>query len=309
MRSKFFRIILLVYIFHFGNNMCFAEIFSTISGKVLDEATKTGIKGVTVVLTAKNYSNSLLSDAKGEFEFNLVPPGAVIMAFFPPAPYACELLKNENLEFVLEKGKNVFIEKKMHYAGILEISVNDVKTKTPIPGAEVFITAASLEMQSIITDTKTDYLGIYRNARLFPGFYDIIIRKDGLGTKCLKNIEIRSKDITKFFVSFDSGSLTRISGRIYCSQTGNPIDNVEIIVAKSKRYMGSSAYSDREGRFTICDIEPDEYELNLVEIRRMNDDENEYICIKKTTNVVRDKTSIVDFCVDCNSEYSKRDQD
>jgi hypothetical protein len=299
-------LVLAVFLVFFANFQVHSEIYSTVSGKTIDEETGVAVKDVEVGYVTRDYQSNLIkTDKNGEFKFEMVPPGNGSLAFFPPMPYACERGYRSSPVFI-EIGKNVYIIHKLKYAGILEVNCFEPATNKPLAGVEIFIRKASLNIQNKIIDIHSDINGKITINRIDPGKYDYTLKKEGFGMKVIKDVEIRAKEITTMRIPFDSQNPTRIIGKVKCLGTGNLLKDVSVGVCKNE-FIGSHSYTDENGNYTMLDLEPGKYDVIIIGLKKVTD-EIEYVFIKKVVEVILGQTLIVNFELECNMDYEKREE-
>jgi hypothetical protein len=295
-----------VFLGVFATFPVYSEIYSSVLGKTIDEETGVGVKDVEVGYSTMNYrSNLIKTDKNGEFKFEMVPPGNGSLVFFPPIPYACEKGYRSSPVSV-EIGKNVYIIYKLKYAGILQVNCFEPATNKPLAGVEIFIRKASLNIQNKIIDIHSDINGKITINRIDPGKYDFTLEKEGFGMKVIKDVEIRSKEITTMRIPFNSQSPTRIIGKVKCLGTGNPLKDVSVGVCQNET-TGSDSYTDENGNYTMLDLEPGKYDVIIIGLKKVND-EIEDVFIKKVVEVMLGQTLIVNFELDCSMDYEKREE-
>ncbi len=304
--KKIMVFVLAVFLGFFATFPIHSEIYSSVSGKTIDEETGVGVKDVEVGYSTKNYrSNLIKTDKNGEFKFEMVPPGNGSLVFFPPIPYACEKGYRSSPVSV-EIGKNAYIIYKLKYAGILQVSCFEPATNKPIAGVEIFIRKASLNIQNKIIDIHSDINGKITINRIDPGKYDYTLKKEGFGKKVIKDVEIRAKEITTMRIPFDSHNPTRIIGKVKCLGTGNLLKDVSVGVCKDE-FTCSHSYTDENGNYTMLDLQPGKYEVIIIGLKKVND-EIEYVFIRKAVEVILGQTLIVNFELDCSMDYEKREE-
>lgn len=298
-------LVLAVFLGVFATFPVYSEIYSSVSGKTIDEETGVAVKDVEVGYTTMNYSKLIKTDKNGEFKFEMVPSGNGGLVFFPPMPYACER-GYKSSPVCVEMGKNVYIIHKLKYAGILEVNCFDPTTNKPVAGVKIFIRKASLKIQEKIVETHSDINGKITINRIDPGKYEFTLEKEGFGMKVIKDVEIRAKEITTMRIPFNSQSPTRIIGKVKCLGTGNPLKDVLVGVCQNET-TGSNSYSDENGNYIVLDLELGKYYVTVIGLKTVNG-EIEDVFIEKVVEVISGQTLIVNFELDCSMDYQKREE-
>jgi hypothetical protein len=307
--------ILLLIILAFFNQPCPGEFYSTVYGKVIDEETGIGIKGVgvRVCLFFKHFGETRTDD-QGKFVINNIPPGNYGIVFWPPGPYAWDDIDYSKFQkdpFVpkgmqtisVEKGKNLYVLKKCKIGGVLELRTFEKGTNIPIVGVEVFIG----KIQTGLTEYNysTDSKGLYILGRLPEGKIEIELSKEGLWWRNISDVEINYNHTTSVNVPYDLTSLTRITGKVTCQQSGEPLKDILISICSLDTRGCEYSYTDDNGNFSMLDMEPGRYELTIFYNQEI-DGKNEKIQINKKVTLFKEHPLNVDFVLDCNLEYDKR---
>lgn len=301
---------LLIYIFWL-NHLVFSDISFNVTGKVIDEETGDGIKGIKIIIFHKFSSKvDTITDEDGFFRIGYLSNGIYGIDFRPPKPYAWENINYSSLDQFAAKGmqtfkidgKSVFILKKCKIGGILELRAFEKDTNKPIEGIKVFSKDLNLALQSL-TVNSTNSQGIYSLERLAEGKCDIYLQKDGLFMKHLKDIEIKSKQTTTVEVPYNLASKAKIIGRVICRQTNEPIKDIFVNISGRNGIQGSAkCYTDNNGHFAVADMVVGKYELFIFYIN----DKDERKWISKTVFVNKDRPVNVNFSLDCNLNYEKK---
>lgn len=276
-----------------------STVYGSISGKVIDEQTGKGVKGVKISLfqPGSDFTITAETNENGEFVFSEVIPGRCRIRFFPPYPYAWAPRDREYEPVFLEKGKNLYIIKKLKHEGIIEGKVYDVSTGIPLEGVEINVVGGgALEMP------KTDNQGRFRKDRLYPGKYEVIAKMIGYGMKIIKNVEVKSKETTFVEIPFDSKDPTRVVGTVRCIQSGDPLRNALVDTERKDEYGWTHTYTDEEGKYMVVGLEPGIYEICVIGVKKTESKEEDvYFC--KTVAVNKKSVTVVDLYVDCSLEF------
>ncbi len=159
-----------------------ATIYGSISGKVIDEVTNQGIKGVKIGLWCPNRRHmcaETITDKNGNFRFDMLKPGNYKLKIYPEPPYA---YKDKFDEINLEKGEIIvnFI-KVLNYGGAIAGTVYDGDGITPLEGMRV-----SAYSGISWATSWTDNQGHYRIEKLLPdNNYKVEIEQDGYINKII----------------------------------------------------------------------------------------------------------------------------
>ena len=283
-----------------------AEVKSNVYGKVIDGETGEPVEGVSVCLVRlKAWTKT---DKHGKFIIDEVPPGQEKISFFPPSPYAYEKVENSGQPIMVEKGKNLYVLKKLKYGGVIEMEMLDPGTNSPVAGVFVNIKEISLNRQTLISDSYSDSNGKFILDRLAAGEYTVILRKDGYGMKIFPGIEIQAKQTTSLKVLFDSTSPARVTGKVLCRVTGEPLKDVLLSIHRIEQYGWAYTYTTEDGRYSMFDMEPGLYKITIFGIKEENGKKEEFPIIKKT-QITKNYPAVVNFTVDCTFEYEKKKRD
>jgi hypothetical protein len=282
-----------------------AEVKSSVYGKVIDGETGEPVEGVKVGIAPLNAFAKTGKD--GKFIIYEVPYGQKEIAFFPPSPYAYERKENFKQTIMVEKGKNLYVLKKLKYGGVIEMEMFDPGANSSVEGVSVYIKEAPFSLQMTHTESYSDSNGKFILDRLAAGEYTVVLQKDGYGMKILPGIEIKAKQTTSFKVLFDSTSPTRVTGKVICRETGLPLKDVKVIVERMDQYGWSYTYTGEDGLYYMFDIEPGNYEITVIGIKEENGKKKDFL-INKRTVVSKVYPSRVNFKLDCTFEYKRKER-
>jgi hypothetical protein len=274
----------------------YSEIYSTVYGKVLDDKTEKGIKGVEVKIFSGITSKSTITDEKGEFNFYEVKPGELRFAFFPPPPYAMPLLNDLYDVSKVERGKNLHIIKRLKCGGSLKGRIYDKNSNDIIRISHIGL----LFHYPFWTEVNNN--GEYCIEQIKPGIHTLIINPYGYGPREIENFEIKECEVTEFNFAFDYNSPTKIIGNISCEDSGIPITNFKVFLEYKEMELTSLTYSNENGNFIFRDVIPGNYEISMSGYIK-NDPtataQKELKRFKKNFEVFNGKTSIVNLDVKC----------
>jgi 5-hydroxyisourate hydrolase-like protein (transthyretin family) len=280
-----------------------AEVKSNVFGKVIDGETGEPVEGVRVCLVRLNAWTK--TDKHGKFIIYEVPPGQEKISFFPPSPYAYEKVENSGQPIMVERGKNLYVLKKLKYGGVIEMEMFDPGTNSPVADVFVNIKEINLNLQKLKSESYSDSNGKFTLDRLDAGEYTVILRKDGYGMKILPGIEIQAKQTTSFKVLFDSTSPARVTGKVICRETGEPLKDVLLSIHRINEYGWSYTYTLDDGNYSMFDMEPGLYKITIFGIKEKNGKKEEFPIIKKT-QITKNYPAVVNFTVDCTFEYERK---
>jgi hypothetical protein len=270
---------------------------STVSGKVIDKETGKGIPGVSVNISYIESGDLTETNKDGEFVFLEAQPGEINIAFIPPPPYALPFINEKEDRFVLEKGKNLYIIKKMVYGGVIIGRAYDKNTNNGLEIDNVWV-----YKHLPITDEISEN-GEYRIDQIMPGHHTLKIRVPGFGPRKMENIEIESKEFTKIDFPFDSQSPTKIVGKIICENANYKFSNLEVTLFSTVDDLYSNTFTDQNGDYIFYDVEPGEYKILVAGVKEDSDGPKP-IKFNKIIRVFPGCKSIVNLIVDCTLNYS-----
>lgn len=283
-----------------------AEVKSNVFGKVIDGETGEPVEGVKVGIAPLNAFAKTGKD--GKFIIYEVPYGQKEIAFFPPSPYAYERKENFKQTIIVEKGKNLYILKKLKYGGVIEMEMFDPGISSPIEGVSVYIKEAPFSLQMTQSESYSDSNGKFILDRLAAGEYTVILQKDGYGMKILPGIEIQAKQTTSFKVLFDSTSPARVTGKVICQETGVPLKDVLLSIHRIDQYGWAYTYTIEDGRYSMFDMEPGFYKIMIFGLKEEDGKKEKFPIIKKT-QITKNYPAVVNFTVDCTFEYKRKKKD
>jgi hypothetical protein len=294
--------LILLFVFMIANMSkipLYSEIYSTVYGKVLDEKTGKGVKGVEVKIFTEFTSKGTITDEKGEFTFYEVEPGGISIMFLPPAPYARPYFSNRYKKCILERGKNLYIVKKLKYGGTIEGRIYEVRTGLPIQEDDIY----HLEVdQQLPPFCEIDINGNFRIDQLATGKCTLIVMIKGFGMREIKDIEINKMESTRIDIAFDLSSTNKITGKITCNKSGNSVTN--LLVNLRNENLNTATYTNNEGTYVFYDVLPGEYEIFITGVNMDEiETEKKYINFKKKVTVLEEKTSNANLTVDCSLDF------
>jgi 5-hydroxyisourate hydrolase-like protein (transthyretin family) len=298
-----------VFLMVFLSKTNFALIYSTVSGKVIDEETGKGIKDVNIVLCifGNSWREVKSTDVNGEFNFSEVLSGQGEIGFYPSYTYAWLRSWEKRDLITVEEGKNVYILKKLKSGGIIEVKIIDKKSNSPIEGVKLFVPQEYPGLHIELYENFSNNQGIIKRDRLYPGKYDLNFWRTGYWFKEIKGVEVRSKEITKVELFYDDENPKKIQGRITCKQDGLPLKDVSVTISlKNSEKYWADTFTDSNGYYAMSDFVPGLYTITILGIKKISDENTENIKIEKDILLdEKDKTYTINFNVDCTLDYEK----
>jgi len=269
-----------------------------VTGKVIDEFTGKGIKGVNVRISFQGGSRTVLTDSNGEFRSTDVEPGKLGITYMPPPPYAMPTLDKRYDHIMLERGKNLHIIKKLEYGGTIEGRVYEKNSNTPLRIDKIYLP------KHFLSDMEKKDDGEYRIDQIKPGKYTLRAAIRGVGIRQINDLEIRSNDTLRLDFPIDSNALTKVVGKVTCQETGEPKEDTEVVLFLNSEQTFTYAHTNEHGEYEFLDVLPGLYSVYVRGIYKEKDP-NKIITIEKEIMVMQDKTSFVNLTVDCSLEFLK----
>jgi len=278
----------------------YSEVYSTITGKVIDEKTGKGVEGVEVTVFSEFSTRSIITNERGEFALYKVEHGELSIIFLPPPPYAKPLMSNIYEKCFLERGKNLFLEKKLKYGGCIEGRIYEVQWGFPIKADDVY----HLEVERQVPPfCEIDKNGNFRIDQLPTGVCTMIVMVKGFGMREIKNVEIKENESTEVDIAFDLNSPTKITGKITCTDPGITFDNLMVNLRNEKLY--TATYTDGDGNYIFNDILPGDYKVFITGINENEIEiEKQLNVFAKMITVFHEKPVIVNLTVDCGLDFT-----
>lgn len=242
----------------------YAEIYTTVSGRVTAEDTGKGIAGVTVTIFGgrgdKRAGAMVETDKEGRYLIKDVLSGIHYLSFYPP----------DNLLYVGDSTRQIEVPKGKHLTNVNQVlkvggaisgTVYDSDGKTPVSGLKI---TADCPMatgnDSVGKFADTDGNGQY----VMSGFDE--------SDKCTVKIMQPSHYNMERVVSVKKGQTTKvdfimrwndntgISG-VVTGADNQPIQWAEIVLSKPFKALYASAYTDAAGRYSIFGVSPGTYKV------------------------------------------------
>ena len=274
----------------------YSEMYSTVTGEVIDEVTGKGIAGVTVIIDFRDGSRTLGTDSNGEFISTEIEPGKLKIVYLPPPPYALPPVNKKYDIVMLERGKNLHIVKKLEYGGTIEGRVYEKNSNEPLKIDMIWL------QRQFAFALKKKSNGEYRIDQIKPGKHTIYVNVVGVGVREINELEIHPNETIRLDFPFDSNALTKVVGKVTCKETGVPFINMEIVLFSNSNQLFSYSYTNENGEYSFIDVLPGEYRIVVRGVNREKDPNNLIIYEKKII-VMKDKKAVGNFIVDCSLEY------
>lgn len=310
-------VIFIVFLFCLGLKIpVYPELTGTVTGKVMDEETGKGIKGVSIFLQGIGFHRGYRIDTDNDGSFTIfeVEAGTYRIVFCPPSPYAWAKVTPDNSiveKITVENGKTLTIFKKLRIGGTVEVRVFELPTKKPLPGVEITLYGVSDRLLRRGNGYLTDSNGKMGTDCLDEGKYDLDARLEGYGMKRIE-YEIKLKDTTVVEIPFDSNSTTGVFGYVKCNQGGTPLKDIGVSVHREDKYGWVHCFTDMNGFYSTIDLEPGNYTIGVVGTNpneKTEDDDEIYIFIRKPLTIIPGEKMQVNFNLDCSMEYDTREDE
>jgi len=285
----------------------FSNILSNVSGKVVDAEDGKPIKNVLVHLVdIERNTFDCTTDEKGEFLFKWIQTGYCKIGFFPPAPYAWERDGNEMHPFDHKAGRITYITQKLVHGGILDLTLIDVSTNTPLEGFDVYVKGASAGLSTRVYWQPSDKQGKYRMEQLIDGKYELTLTKDGWGMKVIPDVEIHLKETTSMTIQYNTPDASKLEGVVKCEESGEPLSNIFVGVNRLDKYGWAHTYTDDDGRYKFLDLEPGNYKVKVIGLKDKIDDDEHSVYIRKNIEFGKRCRPVINFNVDCTLYFQKK---
>jgi hypothetical protein len=293
-----------------------ATIYGAISGQVVTEDTKKGLKDVTVNLCFINMQliTETKTDENGRFSFDIVKEGQYLLLFFPnpDSGYYVDI-PNTRWEIPgrtivnVEKGKHVVVKREALIGGtaLIKIIKRDGTRFIPPPDRPIRLNTGGEIVESYLTPEVPDSEGNYLARGLPPDTYWFDAEIDGYASQRIENIRIEKGKTTEVNFIIDLGDPTGIEGKIISSIDGGPIYNVimgvdQIINEKRIGVSPLGMSTDETGYFSLVGLVPGRcivYYGNPLEAEHL---------LKKEVIITEGKKTWLDLKLDIPSNVKKK---
>ena len=210
------------------------------------------VEGPMLNATVSVGMNSTLSDSKGNFLIEHIPPGIVKIRVKSPTSRFYDLSQDILVE-ADQKKQNLFLFLS-EVTGIVEGKVTDESGK-PLVGAEV---SGLFRLGKDVMIAKSDENGHFIFTEIPRGSYYVRAKAQGFMTEGLSiNVIGGSTSLTNF--TLKPGSLM-ISGRV-TDKAGKPIDCEIFLLRKGIVVTRANTSGSSDGTFSFNDLVPDIYEM------------------------------------------------
>lgn len=306
-------VIFIVFLIFLGLRIpVYPELTGTVTGKVMDEETGKGIKGVLIFIRAIGFHRGYRIDTNNDGSFTIfeVEAGIYRIIFCPPSPYAWAKVTPDNSTvetITVEGGKTLTIFKKLRVGGTIEVRAFELPTKKPLAGVEINLYGVDSRLRKRGKGRFTDSNGKLGTNGLDEGKYTLDARLAGYGMKFIE-YEIKLKETTIIEIPFDSNSTTGVFGYVKCKQDGTPLVGIGVGVDREDKYGWVDCYTDKNGFYSTIDLEPGDYTIDIVGTNpdeKTEDGDDVSIFISKPVKIIQGEKMQVNFSLDCSIEYRK----
>lgn len=296
----------------------YSELTGTVTGKVIDEETGQGIKGVLIFIQSvgkrgdshRSYRSE--TDNNGSFIILEVEDGIYRIGFCPPSPYAWAKVNppdySTDEKITVEKGKTLTVFKKLRVGGTVEVRTFELPGKKPLARVDIELYGVNNRLLWRGNGCLTDSNGKMGTDGLDEGIYELDARLEGYGMKRIQ-YEIKLKETTIIEIPFNSNSTTGVFGYVKC-QDGTPLSDIGVGIAREDKYGWNLCYTDKNGFYSTIDLEPGNYTICISGTNpneKTEDDEDVYIFIKKPVTIIQGEKMQVNFSLDCSMDYDTRE--
>jgi hypothetical protein len=252
-----------------------AEIYTSISGKVIAEDTRQGIAGVSVVTQREEdgkygKSYSATTNEKGIYVLNDLKTGTYLLGFSKDgSPY---ISVNPYLKVILPVGKNVV---NVNHTLILGGSVSGAisyKASGPVPSDEAMVMAKVPNTPKEWVNENGDLISISQGGRFLlqglPESDNCIVTVEAHSIyKQTKTVKIQKGKITEnvnFVINWDD--ITGISGTVKSSIDNRPFISFGILLRDMSGNAVAQTITDATGKYYIRSVPPGVYIVNVLHI-------------------------------------------
>ena len=257
---------LLAFIFAFvlitGTNVT-AEMYSSISGRVIAEDTGEGLKDISVLLMAREGGRFLAeTNEDGLYVIKDLKPGEYIIFFqHKNLPYVME----EPAEVVtLPKGKNlVNVNYVFELGGSIAGTVYKDDGITPLAGALVLAENTSLQRLDpsqglVLTNSEGNF---FLTGLKEADKWIVKVSYKGI-VDLAREVKVVKNEVTNGVNFVIPSSTTGITGYVTSSIDGRPLHNVNVVLEEpgSEGKTIGETFSDENGKYSITGAPPGRYE-------------------------------------------------
>jgi len=235
-------------------NISFAELYMSVSGKVVEKNTGTPLKGIKLVLVSwvEGQIAETVSDFKGNFTLKKVPAGSYSLFDELEDNYSISLPRS--IPIIVKKGKNIVgLKVELDQGGAIRGRVI-THDNIPIPSASIRATSGRISL--------TDEDGLFVLKGVTPGKVDILVVPDHISPKNIEANSEKSKIVDVGNIVFDLSPHAAIRG-IIVDTTGAPV-SYAIINSVSDGHPPVSSMSREDGRFAAAGLEAAKYDLTII---------------------------------------------
>ncbi|MEE9613655.1 MAG: carboxypeptidase-like regulatory domain-containing protein [Thermodesulfobacteriota bacterium] len=255
--------VLIAFFLMAGSNVS-AEIYSSISGRVIAEDTGQGMEGVSVVLLGLGSEverHDTITKEDGLYVLENLKPGDYLLGFGKDdIPYIQEM---PNIFVTVPMGKNlVNVNYVFKVGGGVSGTVYDADGTTPLDRITVSVIVPDQPDDIDAADAElTDSNGKYLLLGLPESDKAVVTVRVRGHAKLTREVTIRKGETTpnvNFVVKWDD--ITGISGHVKSSIDGSPIKNAEVVLWDASEKRAGYAYTDEAGNYSILGLPPGSYQ-------------------------------------------------
>lgn len=245
-----------------------AAVYSSISGRVIEEDTGKGVPGMDIRIRSGDWGKETFTDQNGFYEIRDLTPGTYLL--YPSsndpslARYYLDLGK-EGMEVILPAGKNVvnqnFILK---VGGSISGHVYQNDGVTPASGVGVGVVVGAFTGQGIETNPDGSF---FINGIPPSNNVEVNVGVRGLYNPEVKTVQVVSGQTTTGVNFKLPPTDTGIVGTVTDADTNAPIADADVDVYDSNGVVLSvTGYTDANGIYKIFGLPPGVYTLHAIAV-------------------------------------------
>ncbi|HEV7509643.1 MAG TPA: Ig-like domain-containing protein [Thermoanaerobaculia bacterium] len=222
------------------------NITGTIKGRVLDQDGVTPVEGAHVELKHPTLANDMLTNAAGQFSFELLPPSPWGFPIDVTWENGVVFRKAEVWVNFSQKGQNLELEIVLPKQGSVSGRVSDANGVL-VPGSVVTLQEGSYPRRTLVSNADAD--GNFEFHNIFAGTVTLSARAPslgGLGGKTTVEIKADGEEVAGVTIFLEPTG--KIQGRITNPGDGSPAASAQVQLL---RYGGlfDSIDADADGKF------------------------------------------------------------
>ncbi|MCK4890219.1 MAG: carboxypeptidase regulatory-like domain-containing protein [Candidatus Aminicenantes bacterium] len=269
----------MLFILTFSHLHIIPNINSSIEGRVIDEETQVGIKGV--IVKVKFLSNmtrdKTITDENGDFRFLETFPGKIKFGFIPPkgsiyaVPNEGKIWKDE---YFLNVGERIFVLKKLEHCGSLKFRLFDSGSGNPIFRNiyDIYLKERLFRFYKVNVDGNGESIV----SQLLEGEYSLVAYIDRFWPKKISGIRVEKNKTTIIDVLFNSKLLPKVSGYVKDKNSGLPIEGIQISLNSEDNNDWACSITDQYGYYEFNGMKKGDYYL-WYKGKNMNGEDVEYV--------------------------------